>query len=71
MKIMMEILIGILMGILMDILMGFLMIDSMGWPYYSSNCLLYIANATKIYYKKVNEKVTSTYLYVLAKVDAS
>ena len=31
----------ILMGILMGILIGILMMDSMGWPYDSSDCLLY------------------------------
>ena len=35
------ILIGILMGILMGILIGILMMDSMGWPYDSSDCLLF------------------------------
>ena len=33
---------GILMGILIEILIGILMMDSMGWPYDSSECLLYI-----------------------------
>ena len=36
----MRILMKILMGILMEILMGILMMDSMGWPYDSSDCLL-------------------------------
>ena len=31
----------ILMGILMGILIGILMMDSMGWPYDSSDCLLF------------------------------
>ena len=31
----------ILMGILMRILIGILMMDSMGWPYDSSDCLLF------------------------------
>ena len=32
----------ILMGILMGILIGILMMDSMGWPYDSSDCLLFL-----------------------------
>ena len=37
----MGILMGMLMGILMGILMVILMMDSMGWPYDSSDCLLF------------------------------
>ena len=39
MEILMRILMEILMQIMMGILMGILMMDSMGWPYYSSDCL--------------------------------
>ena len=38
----MIILMEILIGILIEILMEILMIVSMGWPYDSSDCLLYI-----------------------------
>jgi hypothetical protein len=40
----MGILMEILMEILMGILMGILKMDSMGWPYDSSDCLLFSFN---------------------------
>ena len=42
MIILIEILIGILMGILMGVLMGILMMNSMEWPYDSSDCFLFL-----------------------------
>ena len=41
----------ILMGILMGILIGILMMDSMGWPYDSSDFLLY-PNATRYHHRQ-------------------
>ena len=39
----------IFMGILMGILIGILMMDSMGWPYDSSDCLLFYVQGVLLY----------------------
>ena len=43
-EILMGIFMGILIGILIKIFRVILMMDSMGWPYDSSDCLLYFFN---------------------------
>ena len=63
MAILLTILMAILMGIWMEILMGILMMVSIGWPYDSSDCLLYLILQLSSLWKSQLKRLESRLLF--------